>query len=203
MRAPKPSTIMSEEAEKPSETSADSPTEIPVTTDAAAGEGAAAETAPEAPADPLEAALVDAAEWKDLAARSQAELDNYRKRMAREKSDAIKFANAGLLGDLLPVLDNFQMGLDAAKAEAEDSVITRGMAMVRKQLDDFLSSTGVTEINAVGEAFDPNQHDAISQEHSDEVPEGQIISQVRAGYRLHDRLLRAANVVVSKGPQAG
>lgn len=157
---------------------------------------------PELPADPLEEAQAEAAKWKDMAARNQAELDNYRKRMAREKSDAIKFANSGLLGDLLPVIDNFQMGLDAAKADGDDSIIARGMEMVQKQLEDFLVNQGAIEVPAVGEAFDPNVHEAIAQEHSNEIPEGQIINQVRRGYKLHDRLLRAPNVIVSKGPEA-
>lgn len=170
--------------------------------EAIAGGDKNAEPAEEqAPVDPLGAALIEAAKWKDLAARNQAELDNYRKRMAREKSDAIKFANAGLLGELLPVIDNFQMGLDAAKADGEDSIIARGMEMVQKQLNDFLTSQGAQEVPAVGEAFDPNLHEALSEENSDEVPEGHVIYQMRRGFKLHDRLLRAANVVVSKGPE--
>ncbi len=157
---------------------------------------------PEPPADPLAVALDEAARWKDRAARAQAELDNYRKRMARDKADAIKFGNAGLLGELLPIIDNFQMGLDAAKAEGEDSIIGKGMEMVHKQLDDFLAAQGAIEVAAIGEVFDPNQHEALSQEHSDTIPEGQVISLLRRGFRLHDRLLRAANVIVSKGPEA-
>ena len=153
--------------------------------------------------DPLEEAISKAEHWKDIAARNQAELDNYRKRMAREKTDAIKFANSGLLNELLPVIDNFQMGLEAAQAEDPDSIITKGMKMVEKQLEEFLISQGTVEVSAIGEAFDPNQHEAISHETNNEVPEGHVISQVRRGYRLHDRLLRAANVIVSKGPEEG
>ena len=153
------------------------------------------------PKDPLEEALGRAEHWKDIAARNQAELDNYRKRMARDKTDAIKFANGGLLCELLPVIDSFQMGLDAAKLEDPESIITQGMEMVQKQLEEFLSLQGATEISAIGQPFDPNLHEAISQETSDEIPEGNIISQIRKGYRLHDRLLRAANVIVSKGPE--
>ena len=155
----------------------------------------------EEPKDPLEEALNQAEHWKDIAARNQAELDNYRKRMARDKTDAIKFANGGLLCELLPVIDSFQMGLDAAKLEDPESIITQGMEMVQKQLEEFLSMQGATEISAIAQPFDPNLHEAISQETSDEIPEGNIISQIRKGYRLHDRLLRAANVIVSKGPE--
>lgn len=176
--------------------------EIPIDDPAAATDTEPAPASTPETADPLAVALDEAARWKDRAARAQAELDNYRKRMAREKSDAIKFGNASLLGELLPIIDNFQMGLDAAKAEGEDSVIARGMEMVQKQLGDFLTSQGAIEVEAIGQTFDPNQHEALSQEYSDTVPEGQIISRLRRGFRLHDRLLRAANVIVSKGPEA-
>ena len=153
------------------------------------------------PKDPLTEALKQAEHWKDIAARNQAELDNYRKRMARDKTDAIKFANSGLLCELLPVIDSFQMGLDAAKLEDSESIITKGMEMVQKQLEEFLSTQGATEISAIGQPFDPNIHEAISQEAKDDIPEGNIITQIRKGYKLHDRLLRAANVIVSKGPE--
>ncbi len=152
--------------------------------------------------DPIEEAQKDAAHWKDLAARNQAELDNYRKRMAREKSDAIKFANASLLSELLPVIDSFQMGLSAAINEDPDSIISKGMEMVQKQLEEFLTSQGAVLISSVGQEFDPNLHEAISQESSDEIPSGHVISEIRKGFTLNDRLLRAANVIVSKGPQA-
>lgn len=152
--------------------------------------------------DPLEEATKEAARWKDLAARNQAELDNYRKRMAREKSDAIKFANGSLLSELLPVIDSFQMGLSAAINEDPDSIISKGMEMVQKQLEEFFSSQGAVAISSVGKEFDPNLHDAISQESSDEVPNGHIITEIRKGYTLNDRLLRAANVIVSKGPES-
>ena len=153
------------------------------------------------PKDPLKEALKQAEHWKDIAARNQAELDNYRKRMARDKTEAIKFANAGLLCELLPVIDSFQMGLGAAKLEDSESIITKGMEMVQKQLEEFLSTQGATEISAIGQPFDPNIHEAISQEENNDIPEGNIIIQIRKGYKLHDRLLRAANVIVSKGPE--
>ena len=151
--------------------------------------------------DPLEGAKNEAAHWKDIAARNQAELDNYRKRMAREKSDAIKFANASLLSELLPVIDNFQMGLSAAINEDPDSIISKGMEMVQKQLEEFFTSQGAVPVSAEGKEFNPNLHEAISQETSATIPEGHVISEIRKGYTLNDRLLRAANVVVSKGPE--
>ncbi|RCL32417.1 MAG: nucleotide exchange factor GrpE [Verrucomicrobia bacterium] len=151
--------------------------------------------------DPLEDAKNDAAHWKDIAARNQAELDNYRKRMAREKSDAIRFANASLLSELLPVIDNFQMGLSAAMNEDPNSIISKGMEMVQKQLEEFFTSQGAIPVSAEGNEFNPNLHEAISQETSDTIPEGHVISEIRKGYTLNERLLRAANVIVSKGPE--
>jgi len=157
-------------------------------------EAEAEETEPPTPAEEVE-------KWKDMAARSQAEFDNYRKRMARERTEAIVYANRSLLEQLLPVIDNFEMGLKAAKdSEGESSMILQGMSMVRKQLDDFLTDQGVEVIPSDGLLFDPNQHEALKQEPSDEVESGHVIYTMRRGYRLKDRILRAANVVVSSGP---
>lgn len=152
-----------------------------------------------APDDALNKALLEAAQWKEVALRTAAELDNYRKRMAREMQDATRYANAGLLETLLPVLDNFEYGLQAAKAENEKSNLFIGLNMVAKQLQDFLRDQGAEEISASG-AFDPNVHEAMTQQPSDSVPEGSIIQQTRKGYRLRDRLLRPASVVLSSGP---
>jgi molecular chaperone GrpE len=153
-------------------------------------------------ADELTKALQDAAYFRDLATRSAAELDNFRKRMAREKQDAVKFANLGLLETILPVLDNFDFGLQAAKAENEGSSIFLGMSMVYKQLQDFLRDQGVEEISTVGVPFDASVHDAVSQMPSADAPEGTILQQVRRGYRLRERLLRPASVIVASAPQA-
>jgi molecular chaperone GrpE len=141
--------------------------------------------------------------YKDVALRSVADLDNYRKRMAREKDDAIRYANAGFLERLIPIIDNFELGLQAAKAGGNQSAVLDGMSMVSKQLQDFLSSCGVETIDATGLHFDPNVHEAIAQEWSNEIPEGFVVRQLRKGYRLKDRLIRPANVVVSKGAPVG
>ncbi len=92
------------------------------------------------------------------------------------------------------------MGLAAATADASNSSILQGMQMVHKQLNEFLANNGLKEVETDGKEFDPNLHEALSQQASDEVPEGQIIATLRKGYMLHDRLVRAANVVVSTGP---
>ena len=156
----------------------------------------------EAPVDPLTAALAEAEKWKDLAYRNAAELDNFRKRMAREGQESRAYANASLLQDLFPVLDNFEMGMDAARLESEKSMIYMGMSMVQRQLHEFLKDNNVAELLPVGLVFDPKQHDAVSQEASTDVPEGTIIRVMRRGYQLKERLLRPATVVVSSGPAA-
>jgi molecular chaperone GrpE len=175
-----------------------------------AGEGVIEEeviggVAPEeetAAADPDTDPVTELDKWKDVAARAQADLDNFRKRMAREKSEAIQYANRNLLEQLLPIIDNFEMGLKAASsAEGDSSIILQGMSMVFKQIGDFLTDQGVEIVASDGLAFDPNLHEALKQEPHVSVPEGHIIYTMRRGYRLKDRILRAANVVVSSGPE--
>lgn len=144
--------------------------------------------------DPWEQLEAEVTKWKELSLRTAAEMDNLRKRTAREREDAIRYANQRLLEDLLPVIDNFEMGMQAA-AQDTSSMIYIGMDMVRKQLNEFLSNQGVTEISTDGQ-FDPNLHDAVSQEASEQ-PEGTIIRTSRRGFKLRDRLLRPASVVVS------
>jgi molecular chaperone GrpE len=141
--------------------------------------------------------------FRDLALRSQADFENFRKRAAREKEDAVKYANASFLDRLIPILDSFELGLNAARAGDEDSPILAGLDMVARQLNDFLLSSGVEPVNGEGEKFDPNIHEAVAQEESADIPEGFIVRQLRRGYKLRDRLLRPATVVVSKGASAG
>ena len=168
-------------------------------------ESAAQDSAPNDAGQEAEISEVDfeaeAAKLKDLALRARADLDNFRKRALREKEEAIRYANNGLLERLLPVIDNFELGLDAAKTAADTASILQGMSMVQKQLQDFLKNNGLEEVQAEGEAFDPNKHDAVSQEFSADIPDGHVIRQVRKGYKIKDRLIRASSVIVSKGPQ--
>jgi molecular chaperone GrpE len=155
-----------------------------------------------APLDPITALTQEVERWKDMAYRSQAELDNFRKRSAREAQETRAYANADLLRALFPILDNFDMGLEAARAESEKSMIFMGMSMVSRQLQDFLRESGVQEIESLGKTFDPNLHEAVAQEASASIPEGTVIRVTRRGYKLKDRLLRAASVIVSSGPPA-
>jgi molecular chaperone GrpE len=149
--------------------------------------------------DAMAGLQADLDRFRDLALRSQADFENYKKRAAREKEDAVKYANSSLLQRLVSILDNFELGLAAAKNEGTQSPIYAGMVLVQKQLNDLLEENGLQPIEAEGKKFDPNLHEAIAHESSD-VPEETVIRQARRGYRLKDRLLRPARVVVSSGP---
>jgi molecular chaperone GrpE len=149
--------------------------------------------------DPWEELEADVAKWKELSLRTAAEMDNLRKRTAREREEAIRYANQRLLEDLLPVIDNFEMGMLAAAKETS-SMIYIGMDMVRKQLNEFLAAQGVQEIDTSG-MFDPNLHDAVAQEDCAKGEEGRILRVTRRGFKLRDRLLRPAGVVVSRLPE--
>ena len=150
--------------------------------------------------DPVAGLQADLDRFRDLALRSQADFENYKKRSAREKEEAIKYANSALLERLVSIIDNFELGLAAAKEQGEQSPIYSGMVLVQKQLNDLLSENGLQPIEAEGKKFDPNLHEAIAHEPSDQAHEGIALRQTRRGYRFKDRLLRPAKVVVSSGP---
>ena len=150
--------------------------------------------------DEDETLQADLDRFRDLALRSQADFENYKKRAAREKEEAIKYANSALLERLIAIVDNFELGLEAARGEGEDSPVFSGMSMVLKQLMDFLTEHGLQPINSTGQKFDPNLHEAIAHEPSEQFPEGVVIRQTRRGYRMKDRLLRPSSAVVSSGP---
>lgn len=157
-----------------------------------AEDAAAAAAAPDAAAE--------AEKFRDLALRTAADFDNYRKRAAREKEDAIRYANSSLLEGLLPVVDNFELGLDAARSAPDAAAILQGLDMVSRQLRDFLAGSGLEEIKTEGAEFDPNVMEAVGHEPDDRVAENGVLRQTRRGYKLRDRLLRPASVIVSKGP---
>ncbi len=170
---------------------------IPVTESDAPAAPAQAQTDGD---DPIAGLQADLDKFRDLAMRSQADFENYKKRCAREKEEAIKYANKSLLEKLVSIVDHFELGLEAARGEGEKSPIYSGMSLVLKQLQDFLVENGLQPIEAVDQKFDPNLHEAIGHEPSDDVPEEHVIRQTRRGYRLKDRLLRPSTVVVSSGP---
>lgn len=132
--------------------------------------------------------------------RAQANLENFRKRAAREREEIVQRANEHLIRDLLTVIDNFELALQSARETDGKEAILEGIGMIHGQLKSFLSRHGVEPIEAVGGDFDPSIHEAIAHQPSDQ-PAGRIIAQTRKGYRLKGSLLRPAAVVVSKGPE--
>ncbi|MEY2409984.1 MAG: molecular chaperone GrpE [Verrucomicrobiota bacterium] len=158
-----------------------------------------------AAAEDLEQLKTDAAKasenWDKLL-RATADFENFKKRAARERQDAILYANAGLFQKLIPVLDNFEMALAATAGvpEAAAQSVQEGINMIAAQLRTALADSGLEEINAAGQLFDPNFHEAVSQRESNEVPDGHVLQQLRKGYKLRDRLLRPATVIVAKSP---
>ncbi len=141
--------------------------------------------------------------WERLL-RTAADLENFKKRASREKQEAVKYANESLMQKLIPVLDTFDMALSATQNAQTDAVqsLQTGVNMVLQQLKNALSDAGLEVVDATGKKFDPNLHEAVSQAPSNEVPEGQVVQQLRKGYKLRDRLLRPATVVVAKKPAA-
>jgi molecular chaperone GrpE len=150
------------------------------------------------PIEELKARAAKADENWQQYLRMAADFENYRKRAARERQEAIKYASEGVLQKLMPVIDNLDMAINSAGA-SPDSLRT-GIMMIFNQLKTVLSESGLEEINAQGQPFDPNWHEAVAQEDSSEVPDGHVIRQVRKGYKLRDRLLRPASVVVARKP---
>lgn len=138
----------------------------------------------------------------DRYVRLAAEFDNFKKRAARERDDAVRYSNQALLMRLLPVLDNFEMALTAATGAPGDTAgsLRAGVDMILGQLKSTLAESGVEEINALGQEFNPTVHEAVSQQETADVPEGQVVQQLRKGYKLRDRLLRPASVIVAKQP---
>lgn len=167
---------------------------------AAAGDVAAAPLSEQQLAE-LRDSAAKATQYYEQWLRTSADLENYKKRAARERQEAIKFANEALLEKLIPVLDNFEMALAAANApNTSVQSLQAGTNMIQQQLKTALADAGLQEIEANGKPFDPNLHEAISQQETGDAPEGQVLQQVRKGYKLRERLLRPASVVVAKKP---
>lgn len=134
--------------------------------------------------------------------RTAADLENYKKRAARERQDAVTFANEALFQRLIPTLDSFEMALAAATSDSAAQSLRAGIVMVAGQLKSALAEAGLEEIDANGKDFDPSLHEAVSQKETDEVPEGRVVQQIRKGYKIRNRLIRPAGVIVAKAPAA-
>ena len=137
----------------------------------------------------------------DRLLRTLADFDNYKKRATREKQDTAKFANEALLQRLIPVLDSFDMAIAATAQNAPTPALESmqaGINLVYQQFKSALTEAGLEEVEAAGQPFDPNWHEAVAQRETADVPEGQVVQQLRKGYRFRERLLRPASVIIAK-----
>ena len=184
---------------------------IPTATEATTDASAVVEETPAAPApETLSAETIEELKnraskadenWERLL-RTTADFDNFKKRAAREKQDALRYATESLITKIIPVLDNFEMALAAAQNSSADGLksLQDGVTMIQSQLRSALTDSGLEEVDATGKPFDPNIHEAVSQQESADVPEGHVLQQLRKGYKIRERLLRPATVVVAKAP---
>jgi molecular chaperone GrpE len=174
---------------------------------------AVADTQAEAPAAPevltpeqidqLKERAAKADEFRERLLREAADFENYKKRAARERQDSVTYANESLLQKLIPILDTFEMALAATASDGSSAQsLQAGVLMIYNQLKSTLADAGLEEIDARGKVFDPNLHEAVSQQESAEVPEGEVMQQIRKGFKFRNRLVRPAGVIVAKKPAA-
>ena len=150
----------------------------------------------------IERLQTELADAQDRVLRTQAEMENFRRRTRRDREDERKFASQSLLVDLLPVLDNIERAIDAADQAGDGSGLLQGFQMVHHLLLEVLQRHDCPRIGAVGDLFNPIVHEAIAEEPSDEYDKGVVTRVNLYGYKLHDRVIRPAQVVVSAGPAA-
>jgi molecular chaperone GrpE len=139
----------------------------------------------------------EAAENYDKWLRLMAEFDNFKKRTQKEKADLMKFSNESLLRSILPILDNLERAIEHGKGSGENTSLLEGLEITLRQFLNTLERFGVKPLSARGEVFDPEKHEAVSQQESDQEP-NRVISEIEKGYIYHDRLLRPSRVIVSK-----
>lgn len=178
----------------------------PAAEDAAAvqAEAPAAATAAEPTlADQLSASRAEAQKNWDLYLRERADLENFRKRAQRDKEELGKFANEGILRELVPAVDNLERAIEHARQDgAGGETLLKGVELTLAQFQKVLEKFGVVAIKALGEPFDPARHEAMGQVESSEQPANTVVQEYQKGYLLNDRLLRPALVMVAKAPAA-
>lgn len=167
-------------------------------------EGVKAQDADELKAK-LDAALKESADHYERLLRVSAEFENFKKRSAREMAEYQKFANQSLVKDLLPIIDNLELALKSANktANSADECLIDGVELTRKEILKVLENYSVQQIEALGKAFDPNFHEAVMREESDDYPENTVVNEMQKGYLMHDRLIRPSMVVVSMPQKKG
>ena len=160
-------------------------------------------SAEKTPEEKLRDASAEAARVRDQLLRTAADFDNFRKRSRREVEDAQRRGKESVIKDLLPVFDNLERAATHAESAPDAKSLTDGLRIVLKQFMDTLEKMGVRRVAAVGAPFDPSVHEAIQHLESSEHPAGVVLAEVQPGYAMGDHLIRAAMVVVSKGPPSG
>lgn len=145
----------------------------------------------------LDKARAEAEEYLDSLQRLKAEFENFRKRMVREQSEILKLASQGVIGEILPVMDNFERALDHEIHGDQLDEYKKGLQLVYGQLFDVMAREGLSTLEPVGQPFDPTRHEAVMQEDSDEYSEGTVVRVIEKGYVLKDRIIRPAKVTVA------
>ena len=169
--------------------------------ESASGNPETADATSSADADQISQLKSENAELKDRVLRIQAELENFRRRTQKEALDAMKYQSVGVIRDMLPGIDNLQRALDAAGQTDDAQKLIDGVRMVAQQFQDALKAHACEAINPEGEAFDPNLHEALTQVPSADHDPMTVLQVVESGYRVHDRMIRPAKVIVSCAPQ--
>lgn len=175
--------------------------DAPFSAEGSAGEGVLSSKGAEGDApDPLATAKAEAQKFRDQLLRTAADFDNFRKRSRRDQEDAAKKGKESAVKELLPVFDNLERALTSSEKAPDVKAVLDGLKLVMRQFGQSLEKMGIKRVQTVGHPFDPSLHEAIQHAESSEHPPGVITAEVQAGYQLADQLLRAAMVVVSKGP---
>jgi len=142
-------------------------------------------------------------EFRNLLQRTRADFENYQKRTQRDQAQERRYSHGGLALDLLPILDNFDRAVAAAKQAGESGPLVQGVAMIQNQVLDALKRNGITRIEAMGQPFDPNLHQAVMQQPSADKPPSTVLDVLEQGFMIHDRVLRPARVIVAVPPTDG
>ncbi len=158
-----------------------------------------AEAAPESTESPEDILKAELAAANDRNLRLMAEFDNFRRRSAREQLEIIETANGKLLEKLSEVLDNFERAFASENKAKDLETFEKGMQMIHDQFSKVLADAGLEQIDPTGAEFDPNQHEALMQQPSEEVPEGHVVTVFMKGYKLKNKILKPAKVIVSSG----
>ena len=149
----------------------------------------------------LEDKAKGADEYFDRLLRLQADFDNYKKRLEKDKIEFIKFANEEIIAEILKILDDFERAVDAGKIKHDFDILYKGIEMIHNDFKEFLKQKGLKEIEAEGKPFNPNEHEAMMQEETDEHPEDYIVEEFQKGYTFNGRVIRPSKVKVAKKPK--